>query len=392
VRILWLGNPPWAPSGYGEQAGLFVPRLAAQGHELAVLCNWGLHGQMTVWNGVPCYPSDGLWGNRNLPTYADTLRADQIISLCDAWILKPETWPEGLRLALWTPVDHYPLPPAVLKVLRDDRIRPVAMSRFGERMMLDADLDPLYVPHGVDTSLFRPRPELKDEVRDGLSLPRDAFVVGMVAANTSSPMIPRKAFPQALAAFTRFAEQHPDAWLYLHTDFSPQGAGCDLNIVCDLVGCPPGRIRYPDPAGFQLGFPREAVALTYQAFDVLLQPSMGEGFGLSSLEAQACGVPVIVSDHSAMPELLGAGWLVHGDPWLDYSQQSWFINPSIGSIVDALEHAYAERGNATLRDRAVEFAAGYDADLIADTFWRPVLDELAGGGVAASPARETAAA
>jgi D-inositol-3-phosphate glycosyltransferase len=318
-----------------------------------------------------------MWGNRSLPVYADALRADQIIGLCDAWVLKPEKWPEGLRLALWVPIDHYPLPPAVLKVLADDRITPVAMSRFGEAQMTASGLDPVYVPHGVDTNVFRPQPELRDQVRDGLGLPRDAFVVGMVAANTSSPMIPRKAFPQAFLAFTRFARTHPDAWLYLHTDFNPEGAGMDLNVVADLCDCPAGRIRYPDPAGIQLGFPTEVVAMTYQAFDVCLQPSMGEGFGLSALESQACGVPVIASDHSAMPELCEAGWLVDGDPWLDYTQQSWFFNPRVDGIVDALEAAYAARSDQAMKDAAVEFATAYDADTVTDRYWRPALERLA---------------
>jgi glycosyltransferase involved in cell wall biosynthesis len=377
MRILWFGNPPWAPSGYGQQAALFVPRLAAAGNELAVLCNWGLHGQMTTWNDIPCYPSDGMWGNRSLPVYADALRADLILGLCDAWVLKPDKWPDGLRLALWVPIDHYPVPPAVEKVLADPRITPIAMSRFGEAQMRAAGLDPVYVPHGVDTAVFRPQPDVRGEVRDGLGLPRDAFVVGMVAANTSNPMIPRKAFPQALLAFTRFAARHPDAWLYIHTDFDPEGAGMNLNVVADLCDCPAGRIRYPDPAGLQLGFPAEAVALTYQAFDVCLQPSMGEGFGLSALEAQASGVPAIVSDHSAMTELCGAGWLVDGDPFLDYTQQSWFLNPHVDGIVAALEAAYAARSDQGIKDAAAEFAKAYDADTVTDRYWRPALEQLA---------------
>jgi glycosyltransferase involved in cell wall biosynthesis len=201
----------------------------------------------------------------------------------------------------------------------------------------------------------------------------------MVAANTSSPYLCRKSFPQAFLAFSELARRHDDAWLYLHTDFAPQGIGIDLNVVADLARIPAGRVRYPDPASLQIGIPPQVVACTYQAFDVLLNPAMGEGFGIPILEAQACGVPVIASDHSAMPEITQAGWLVDGDPWLDYIQEAWFFNPSVAGIVDALEQAYAARDDRQLREDAVRFAAQYDADQVADRYWRPALEQLGAG-------------
>lgn len=53
----------------------------------------------------------------------------------------------------------------------------------------------------------------------------------------------------------------------------------------------------------------QLVAL-YAAADCLLHPSFCEGFGLPLLEAMACGCPVVASDHSAMPEVLGGAGLL----------------------------------------------------------------------------------
>src|SRR5687768_8931691 len=92
MRILWLGNPPWVGSGYGEQAGLFVPRLAAAGHEVAVMANFGIQGVIQQWNGLTVYPSDNDWGNTAITTYAKHFQADLVIALCDAWVLKPDQW------------------------------------------------------------------------------------------------------------------------------------------------------------------------------------------------------------------------------------------------------------------------------------------------------------
>ena len=47
---------------------------------------------------------------------------------------------------------------------------------------------------------------------------------------------------------------------------------------------------------------------------VLCLPSWFEGFGLPALEAIACGVPVVVSDRGALPEVVGdAGLIVSPD-------------------------------------------------------------------------------
>ena len=42
----------------------------------------------------------------------------------------------------------------------------------------------------------------------------------------------------------------------------------------------------------------------------LVFPSLYEGFGLPPLEAMACGTPVIASNSSSIPEVVGAGGLL----------------------------------------------------------------------------------
>jgi glycosyltransferase involved in cell wall biosynthesis len=49
----------------------------------------------------------------------------------------------------------------------------------------------------------------------------------------------------------------------------------------------------------------------YNTAEALVAPSIYEGFGLTPLEAMACGTPVIVSNVSSFPEIVGdAGLLI----------------------------------------------------------------------------------
>jgi glycosyltransferase involved in cell wall biosynthesis len=328
-----------------------------------------------VREGIVHYPADGIWGNETLATYANDHKADLVIALCDAWVLRPTEWDPGPPVAVWAPIDHFPPPPAVLAVLSNERIRPIAMSRNGEQLLREAGLDPAYVPHGINTRLFCPRPEVKRQARDILQIPQDAFLVGMVAANKANP--PRKGFPQAFHAFTRFARDHDDAWMYVHTQPKMEAfGGIDLDVLATAIDVPAGRLRFPPDSAWHLGIGRDIIAVIYQAFDVLLNPSMGEGFGIPIIEAQACGVPVIASNHSAMTELTQAGWLVHGDPWWNAAAKSFQIIPAIDGIVAALEDAYERRDDQELRAAAARFATGYEADRVTSEFWVPALEKL----------------
>lgn len=380
-KILWHSVAPWTGTGYGMQTATFAPRLRDLGHHVTISAMWGLGGAVLSWEGIAVYPADDAWGNLLLPAYADHVKADLVITLMDVWVLQGKNF-RDVPLACWTPVDHAPCPPRVAKFFRDSGARPIAMSRFGETMLQEQGLDPIYVPHGIDTKVFAPRD--RDAIRKRYKFD-DSFVVGIVANNAgglppaSGP--PRKAFPESLIAFSQFHRDHPDSKLYLHTEMTGRQVpgnnkpGLDLTKLIEQFDIPEEAVMLSNQLQMELGIEPTSVADLYNGFDVLLNPSYGEGFGLPIVEAQACGTPVIVTDWTAMGELCGAGWKIIGDePWYDAQHESFFMRPRVSEIIGSLEDAYENAGK--LRGQAREFAMQYDADKITTEYWVPALDAL----------------
>jgi glycosyltransferase involved in cell wall biosynthesis len=67
-------------------------------------------------------------------------------------------------------------------------------------------------------------------------------------------------------------------------------------------------IRYFDEV------PEHDLPLFYAAAELLVMPSLYEGFGLPALEAMASGIPVVVSDRAALPEVVGRDSGILVDP------------------------------------------------------------------------------
>ena len=84
---------------------------------------------------------------------------------------------------------------------------------------------------------------------------------------------------------------------------------------------------------------REEQPLWYNSADLFVYPSQYEGFGLPPLEAMACGVPVITSDTSSLPEVVGDAGLT--------------IDPKdVEALADAMRAVLTDTERATAMRRA----------------------------------------
>ena len=382
--ILWNSNSPWVRTGYGAQTAQAVTRLAAAGHKVAVASNYGLEGTTLDWHGIRQYPRGfDMHSNDVVPAHLKAWAHEHetldplLITLYDVYVFKGEPWADVPQIASWTPIDHSPVPADVAAWCRQPNVTPIAMSRFGEEMLHIADIDCLYVPHGIEP-IFRPTASITVSGRElggreFMGIDEDRFVFGMVSANKG--IVPnRKSFPETFLAFSMFAKHHRDAVLYIHTEDRGGMGGINLRELAKACDIDDDQIVFVDQYLFRAGIGNDLLSAIYSAMDCLLIPSMGEGFGIPQVEAQACGTPVICSNATASSELLGDGWLVQGQPWWDPMQKAWMITPGVPSLIEAMTAAY-ERG----RDRsqvAQDFASQYGADFVFNNYWLPALEAL----------------
>ncbi len=140
------------------------------------------------------------------------------------------------------------------------------------------------IPNGLD-SFWVPRPA------DPEFLQRYGLTAGFILYVGNSR--PHKNFPRVLEAFRRLLREGTYPGKMVVVGLTPDQVPAELSRrLVVLPFC-------PDPELVQL----------YSSAQVLMAPSLYEGFGLPVLEAMACGCPVLVSRTASLPEITGAAGL-----------------------------------------------------------------------------------
>jgi glycosyltransferase involved in cell wall biosynthesis len=187
-------------------------------------------------------------------------------------------------------------------------------------------------PPGADIDVFKP---IINKVQHKMNLiSRDIFIVGTVMRNQK-----RKLYPdlfEAFKDFLKYAKEHGNpvlankAYLYVHTSYPDVGwdlprlikeygigrkvlftylcRACqtafpslwqDARTVCPACGKPEAGLP-----NTQHGIPNHVLANIMNLFDVYVQYSICEGFGMPQVEAASCGIPVMAVDYSAMSDIV----------------------------------------------------------------------------------------
>ena len=189
------------------------------------------------------------------------------------------------------------------------------------------------VRHGIDARTFAPTPD-RDAVRARLGLPADACLVGCFG---------RIRAQKGTDAFVDAAIRAMAARPALHAVVMGRAVGRDEAFLDALRG----RARAAGLAGrftFAAEVPVWAMPDWYRALDLFVAPQRWEGFGLTPLEAMACGVPVVATTVGAFEEIVADGRTGHLVPPGDVA--------ALAGAIDALAGDAARRAGMGAAARA----------------------------------------
>lgn len=152
------------------------------------------------------------------------------------------------------------------------------------------------ITHGVDTQVFHPAPD-RAQLRRALGLDPDAVLIGCFGRVRA-----QKGVDLLVDAALRVLPQHPRAQVIFTGRITADNRGFvdELQRRIDAAGLGP-RIRFLGELSWA------DLVRHYQALDIFAAPARWEGFGLTPLEAMACGVPVIAARVGAFEALIRDG-------------------------------------------------------------------------------------
>ena len=332
MNILLMSNSPGRGYGYSVVSDHISLALKKAGHNVYYFGMQSIH--------PPYVDKDGIvnlgvrydpWASDILGEYFRIYKIDYFLSIFDIWLgqtnyIGSMTKNAGVQWLAHVTANSYPLSPFLATPCSQTNIM-IAPSKFVYNTLQEVfsnSIPTFYIPHGVDLDIYKPLPdEEKKRTKERLRVGDKEFIVLSVMRNKGM----QKDFPTLFEAWKLLLEKIPKlkekgTLLCLTDMMEPDGVRLDLlrnrmglaNNV-RFVWAKPGKdgtleATYEGnqeglPHTANLNFSPEEMARLYNIADCHVVSSNGESFNLPTLEAMACGIPVIAGNHTTGPELVG---------------------------------------------------------------------------------------
>jgi len=315
IKILTLSDHPFSPSGVGTQTKYIIEGMLATGkYQFLSLGGAIKHNdyrpqKTEQWgDNWIVVPVDGYGNQDMIRSIMRTEKPDIIWFMTDPrfwgwlWSIENEIRP-NVPMVYYHVWDNYPYPTfnrkfyqsndyvATISKVSDDIVRTVA-----------PDVPTQYVPHAVDTNIFKRLPEeeivrfKKENLKIESGDERPIFFWNNRNAR-------RKQSGSVLWWFAEFLDKvgKDKARLVMHTD--PRDVhGQDLHAIIKERGLLNREVLLSEQK-----VPPQSLAYFYNAADATINISDAEGFGLATLESLACETPIIVNKTGGLQEQVRDG-------------------------------------------------------------------------------------
>lgn len=386
-RVLWIGDGG-VSTGFGNVCGNVGNRLVTMyGHEVHVLAaNYSGDDHGTAMHLYRASSLDAMdtYGQKRVVELLSTIDPDVVVVLNDPHVITRllwhNDWDRERYLLRYRPVISYftadgeNLPEA--HKLFSRYTKPVAMSEFGRSQVPGSGL----IHHGIDHDTFRRaspgRPIVvssgqvvtdRRTAKAAYGYDPDRFLILRVDRNGW-----RKDFGSTWKALVPIVAAHDDIDVHFHCAGNDISGGPVMPELWSRDMATVDRFHLSQ----NMRMPAHDLAALYNAADLFVTTSMGEGFGLTIAEAVACGVPVVAQDCSAITEVVGPGGvLVEPGPAITSpsGQDLRLANvPRFTNVIEALYRdpewraVMSERGQRHIRGFSWNTAAGQFSSLITD--------------------------
>ena len=350
-RILWIGESSFLSTGFSVYGKEVLSRLYLSGkYDIAELGAYGYQTDIrcldlpwTYYCNMPVSPAEeeeyrshgaNQWGRWRIHDVLLDFKPDIVCDIRDWWMMEfveHNVFRDMFHWSIMPTIDSAPQREQWLSTyLNADSV--CAYSEFGRNVLMDESNGRVKFHNiaspAADYDVWKPHPN-KKELRGFLDLEENIFIVGTVMRNQK-----RKLYPELISAFKDFLIKYPElgkkTFLYCHTAYPDLGwdiprlireSGIGHKILftyacqkCKHVfpsffqdatqtcpRCKTGIARMPTS---DRGIDNRQLSNIVNCFDIYVQYSICEGFGMPQIEAAACGVPIMAVNYSAMESVL----------------------------------------------------------------------------------------
>ena len=337
IKILTISDHPMSPSGVGTQTKYICQALLQSGKFEIISLGGAIRHE--EYNPVKSeefgddwviVPVDGYGNEEMIRSIIRNEKPDILWFMTDPrfwgwlWMIEHEVRPL-VPMVYYHVWDNYPPPDYNRKwYVSNDVVCTISKVTDDVVGIVAPEVERHYLPHAVDSQIFKPLPEADAEKIKVDSLGAESLNKMVFFWNNRNAR--RKQSGTLIFWFKEFLDRvgHDKACLIMHTDPKDQN-GQDLEKIIKQLDLANGQVMLSTSK-----YPPEHLAAIYNMADCTINISDAEGFGLATLESLSCGTPIIVNMTGGLQEQV-----TNGEEWFGIG-----LEPCSKAIIGSQEIPY----------------------------------------------------